>query len=94
MTDFYGFATAACCQNRVVFQGLARNTPMNPLRAIFLKLAVEFRAQRLGRRSLREIQFAKYKVAPQRGERSVRERLLRRLPRRLEAAPTPALRTS
>ena len=66
---------------------------MNLLRAILRKIAAEFRVQRLGRRSLREIQFAKYKVAPEQGDRIVRERLLRRLPRSLETAPAGKLTT-
>ena len=56
---------------------------MNPFRAILRKLAAEFRAQRLGRRALREIRFAKYRVPTERDERSVEEIGLRRLPRRL-----------
>jgi hypothetical protein len=56
---------------------------MNLLRAILRKIAAEFRAQRLERRSLREVQFAKYKVAPRQGDRNVRERLLRRMQGRL-----------
>jgi len=59
---------------------------MNLLRAIVSKIAAELRLQRLGRRSLREIQFSKYKVTPAPSDRPVRERLLRRLPRSLETA--------
>ena len=66
---------------------------MNLLRAIFRKIAAELRAQRLGRRALREVQFAKYKVAPQQGDRIVRERLLRRLPGSVETAHSGKLTT-
>lgn len=60
---------------------------MNLIRAIFTKLAAEFRAQRLGRRALREVQFAKYKVAPRQDDRIVAERLLRRLPGSVRNSP-------
>lgn len=56
---------------------------MNPFRAIFSRLAAEWRAQWLGRRALREIHFAKYKVTAEPGDRLCRERVLQRLPRKL-----------
>lgn len=56
---------------------------MNLFRAIFGRIARELRLQRLGRRSLREVRFRKYKILPG-DSRGVRERLLRRLPRGLE----------
>ena len=57
---------------------------MNLLRAILRRIPPEFRVQRLGRCSLREVQFARYKAAPRQGDLNVRERLLRRLQGRLE----------
>jgi hypothetical protein len=66
---------------------------MNPLRAILVTIAAEFRRQRLGRRSLREIQFAKYKVTPRLGDRNVQERLLRRMPKRLGKSALGSLTT-
>ncbi|MBI2929488.1 MAG: hypothetical protein HYY24_27810 [Verrucomicrobia bacterium] len=59
---------------------------MNLFRAIFKKIAAELRVQRIGRRALREVHFAKYKVAPQRGDRNVAERLLRRFPGSFETS--------
>lgn len=53
---------------------------MNLLRAIVSRIVAELRLQWLGRRSLREVRFSKYKVAPKQGDRRVAERLLRRLP--------------
>jgi hypothetical protein len=54
---------------------------MNLFQAFLAKIAAEFHVQRYGRRALNEIKFAKYKIAPRQSDRSVRERLLRRLPR-------------
>ncbi len=56
---------------------------MSLFRVIFSKLVTELRLQRIGRRSLREVRFQKYKIPPK-DSRAVRERLLRRLPRGLE----------
>ena len=56
---------------------------MNPFRAIFSRLAAEWRDHWLGRRALREVRFAKYKVTLEPGDRLCRERVLRRLPRTL-----------
>ena len=60
---------------------------MNPLRTILTKFAAEFRLHRLGRRSLREIQFSKYKVAARETDRIIAERLLRRLPGSFGTSP-------
>lgn len=56
---------------------------MDLFRAIFDRIAMELRLHRLGRRSLREGRFRKYKIF-QSEDRVIRERLLRRLPRGLE----------
>lgn len=56
---------------------------VNLFRKIAARIATELRMQRLGRRSLREVQFRKYKAPSQTGDRLVRDRLLRRLPRHL-----------
>jgi len=56
---------------------------MNPFRSIFTRLAAEWRAQRMGRRALREVRFVKYKITSETGDRLCRERVLRRLPRNL-----------
>jgi hypothetical protein len=56
---------------------------MHLFRVIFSRLLAEFRTHRFGRRALREVRFAKYKVTSEPGDRSCRERVLRRLPRHL-----------
>lgn len=59
---------------------------MKVLRAIFHRLTLEIQAQLIGRRSLREIRFEKYKVAPRAKHRSIAERLFRHLASNLETA--------
>jgi hypothetical protein len=56
---------------------------VNFIPAIFQRLAGEIRAQRLGRRALREVQFAKYKVAPRQDDRTIRDRILLGVPPKL-----------
>lgn len=52
---------------------------MSLLRALLRRIVAELRLQQIGRRSLREVRFRKYKVVPK-DDRLVRDRLLRRLP--------------
>ena len=56
---------------------------MNPVQGMLSRLAAEWCVQWLGRRALREIRFAKYKVTLEPGDRPCRERVLRQLPRNL-----------
>ena len=52
---------------------------MNLLQTILRRLVADAETLFLGRRALREVQFAKYNVASRPGTRLVQERLLRRL---------------
>ena len=56
---------------------------MNLLRHVFSWLAAEWRLLRLGRRSLREIHFRKYRIAHETSDRFIAERLLRKMPERV-----------
>ena len=55
---------------------------MRLLRIIWARIAAEWSLQRIGRRSLREMRFRKYRARIGH-ERTARARLLRRLPAKL-----------
>ena len=58
---------------------ISRVDVMIPLQTLFARLIAAVENLVLGRRALRDVQFAKYNVAPRLGKRAVHERLLRRL---------------
>ena len=60
---------------------------MNLIRTILSKIAAEFRLLRVGQHALREVRFAKYKIAPRKGDLAIQEHLLRRIPLRLGNRP-------
>jgi hypothetical protein len=57
---------------------IVRLNAMIPPQTLFARLVVGIETLLRGRRALRELQFAKYNIAPRLGKRVVQERLLRR----------------
>jgi hypothetical protein len=60
---------------------------MNLIRTILFGIAAELRLLRVGQRALREVRFAKYKVAPRKGDLAIQQLLLRRIPLQLRNRP-------